>query len=142
MKSLDFDISEVHPKATLRQGDNPPEICERFREIGFNGVMPTLAYVGPNPLLASSSNMAGLLWRKHLTNSRFTLVTVCVVITGGLGYVDYLTGYEQTFLLFYLVRIGLGTWFGDFWLGFTFSVMSIGAWVVSDVAAGVATLAV
>ena len=102
--------------------------------------MPTLAYVGPNPLLASSSNMAGLLWRKRLTNSRFTLVTVCVVITGGLGYVDYLTGYEQTFLLFYLVPIGLGTWFGNFWIGFTFSVMSIVAWVVSDVAAGVPTV--
>ncbi len=102
--------------------------------------MPTLAYVGPNPLLASFSNMAGLLWRKRLTNSRFTLVTVCVVITGGLGYVDYLTGYEQTFLLFYLVPIGLGTWFGNFWIGFTFSVMSIVAWVVSDVAAGVPTV--
>src|SRR6266404_9021443 len=102
--------------------------------------MPTLAYVGPNPLLPLSSNMAGLLWRKRLTNSRFTLVTVCVAITAGLGYVDYLTGYEQTFLLFYLVPIGLGTWFGDFWLGFTFSVMSIGAWVVSDVAAGVPTV--
>src|SRR5947207_13382617 len=116
------------------------EICERFREIGFNGVMPTLAYVGPNPLLASFSNMAGLLWRKRLTNSRFTLVTVCVVITGGLGYVDYLTGYEQTFLLFYLVPIGLGTWFGNFWIGFTFSVMSIGALFVYDVATGVPTV--
>src|SRR5437899_1216724 len=102
--------------------------------------MPTLAYVGPNPLLASSSNMAGLLWRKRLTNSRFTLVTVCVVITGGLGYVDYLTGYEQTLRLCYRGPIGLGTWFGNFWIGFTFSVMSIVAWVVSDVAAGVPTV--
>src|SRR4029077_12310361 len=88
------------------------KICELFCWIGFNGVMPTLAYVALNPLLASSSNMAELLWRKRLTTSRFTLITVCVVITAGLGYVDYLTGYEQTFLLFYLVPIGLGTWFG------------------------------
>src|SRR5438876_1406338 len=99
--------------------------------------MPTLAYVGPNPLLASSSNMAGLLWRKRLTNSRFTLVTVCVVITGGLGYLDYLTGYEQTFLLFYLVPIGLGTWFGNFQIGLTLSAFSVIAWVVSDIVAGV-----
>jgi len=84
--------------------------------------------------------MAGLLWRKRLTTSRFTLIAVCVVITGGLGYVDYLTGYEQTFLLFYLVPIGLGTWFGNFRIGFTFSVMSIVAWVGADVAAGVPTV--
>src|SRR5437868_9147681 len=102
--------------------------------------MRTLTYVVSNALVASSLNMAGLRWRNRLTTSRSTLVTVCVVITAGLGYVDYLTGYEQTFLLFYLVPIGLGTWFGDFWLGFTFSVMSIGAWVVSDVAAGVPTV--
>src|SRR5260370_40730975 len=100
--------------------------------------MPTLAYVTSNQLLPSSWNMAGLLWRKRLTTSRFTLIAVCVVVTAGLGYVDYLTGYEQTFLLFYLVPIGLGTCFGNFRIGFTFSVMSIVAWVTSDVAAGVA----
>src|SRR5258708_24225259 len=99
--------------------------------------MRTLAYVAPNVLFASSSNMAGLRWRNRLTTSRFTLVAVCFVITAGLGYLDYLTGYEQTFLLFYLVPIGLGTWFGNFGIGFTFSVFSIVAWVVSDVAAGV-----
>ena len=114
------------------------KICERFLWIGFNGVMSTLAYVAPNRLLLS--NMAALLWRKRLTTSRFTLVGVCVVLTVGLGYVDYLTGYEQTFLLFYLVPIGLGTWFGNFQIGFTFSVMSIVAWVASDVAAGVPTV--
>src|SRR6266481_6651613 len=116
------------------------KISERFREIGFNGVMPTLAYVTSNQLLPSSWNMAGLLWRKRLTTSRFTLIAVCVVVTAGLGYVDYLTGYEQTFLLFYLVPIGLGTWFGNFRIGVTFSVMSIVAWVASDVAAGVPTV--
>jgi signal transduction histidine kinase len=102
--------------------------------------MRTLAYVVPNALVASSSNMAGLLWRNRLTTSRPTLVAVCVVITAGLGSVDYLTGYEQTFLLFYLVPIGLGTWFGSFWIGFAFSAFSIVAWVVADVAAGVPTV--
>src|SRR5207249_8326838 len=102
--------------------------------------MPTLTYVGSNAVVGSSSNMAGMRCRNRLATSRSTLVAVCFVITVGLGYVDYLTGYEQTFLLFYLVPIGLGTWFGNFWIGFTFSVMSIVAWVVSDVAAGVPTV--
>ena len=102
--------------------------------------MRTLAYVAPNALVAPSLNMAGLLWRNHLTTSRSALAGVCLLITAGLGYVDYLTGYEQTFLLFYLVPIGLGTWFGSFWFGFTFSVLSIVAWVASDVGAGVPTV--
>src|SRR2546423_3310591 len=101
--------------------------------------MQTVAYVGSNPLGASFSKMNAIALPTRLTRSRFALIVICVLLTAGLGYVDYLTGYEQTFLLFYLVPIGLGTWFGDFWLGFTFSVMSIGAWVVSDVAAGVPT---
>lgn len=101
--------------------------------------MRTLAYVAPTAF-GSSSNMAGLRWRNWLTTSPAALTAVCLLITAGLGYVDYLTGYEQTFLLFYLVPIGIGTWFGSFWSGLTFSVLSIAAWVVSDIAAGVPTV--
>jgi signal transduction histidine kinase len=98
--------------------------------------MHALAYVASNPLVTSSSNMVRLHGHR-LTMSRFWLIAFCIVITAGLGYIDYLTGYEQTFLLFYLVPIGLGTWFGNFWIGLTFSVFSIIAWVASDLAAGV-----
>jgi signal transduction histidine kinase len=77
---------------------------------------------------------------KHLTTSPTTLIGLCAVITAVLGYVDYVTGYEQTFLLFYLVPIGLGTWFSGFRLGIVFSILSIIAWIVSDVAAGIPTV--
>ena len=102
--------------------------------------MPTLAYVGPKTAVALSPDMGGLLLLTRLTKSRFALVASCALITAGLGYVDYLTGYEQTFLLFYLVPIGLATWFGNFQLGLSFSLLSVIAWVVSDVAAGVPTV--
>jgi signal transduction histidine kinase len=72
-----------------------------------------------------------------ITKSRSALVVICILITTGLGYIDYLTGYEQTFLLFYLAPIGLGTWFGSFGIGLGLSILSIAAWVISDVAAGV-----
>ncbi|HZR79117.1 MAG TPA: sensor histidine kinase [Chthoniobacterales bacterium] len=65
------------------------------------------------------------------------LFAFCALLTAVLGYVDYLTGYEQTFLLFYLVPIGLGTWFGGYSIGLLFAVFSIAAWIVSDVVAGV-----
>ncbi len=113
------------------------KICERFRWIGFNGVMRTLAYVAPALFGATRSNMARLIWLNRLTKSRLALAAFCLFITGALGYLDYVTGYEQTFLLFYLAPVALATWFGSFALGFAFSALSIGAWVLSDVAAGV-----
>jgi signal transduction histidine kinase len=81
--------------------------------------------------------MAGLAWLNRLTKSQLALGAFCLFITGALGYLDYLTGYEQTFLLFYLAPVALATWFGSFALGFAFSGLSISAWVLSDVAAGV-----
>ncbi len=102
--------------------------------------MRTLAYVAPDIFGASRSNMPGLVWLNRLTKSRLALGAFCLVITGALGYLDYVTGYEQTFLLFYLAPIALATWFGSFGLGFAFSVLSIAAWVVSDVVAGVPTI--
>ena len=98
--------------------------------------MRTLAYVVPHAF-GSSSNMAELRWRNWLTTSRPALAAVCLLMTAGLGYVDYLTGYEQTFLLFYLVPIGLGTWFGSFTIGFIFSILSVSFWVLADVIAGI-----
>jgi signal transduction histidine kinase len=69
--------------------------------------------------------------------SRVALVGVCVVLIALLGYLDYLTGYEQSLLLFYLVPIALATWFGGLVFGLTFSVLSVSAWIVSDLFAGI-----
>jgi signal transduction histidine kinase len=102
--------------------------------------MRTLAYVSSALPVRSSSKISGSLWPDRLATSKPALIALCTVITAALGYVDYLTGYEQTFLLFYLVPIGIGTWLGAFWIGIVFSVLSIVAWVVSDVAAGIPTV--
>ena len=99
-----------------------------------------MAYVSNSAVVAPSSTMIQLLRQKGLTKSKPALIAFCIVVTAALGYIDYVTGYEQTFLLFYLVPIGLGTWFGSFWIGIEFSVLSIVAWVTSDVAAGVPTV--
>src|SRR4029434_1829108 len=110
------------------------------RRFGFNERMQTLAYPSRNALVAPPANIMGMLLPKRLTASMPALIASCAIITAILGYVDYVTGYEQTFLLFYLVPIGLGTWFGAFWVGLVFSILSIVAWIVSDVAAGVPTV--
>src|SRR6266403_3505159 len=71
--------------------------------------------------------------------SRVGLAAGCAALIGLLGYLDYLTGYEQSLLLFYLVPIAIATWFGGLFLGLTFSIFSVVVWVASDVLAGIAT---
>src|SRR5256714_1439441 len=92
--------------------------------------MQSVAYLAPNSLVASYSKIIPSALPSRMASSRFALGLICVVLTGCLGYVDYRTGYEQTFLLFYLVPIGLATWFGNFWFGSIVSILSVAAWNV------------
>jgi len=72
--------------------------------------------------------------------SRVGLAAACAALIGLLGYLDYLTGYEQSLLLFYLVPIALATWFGGLVFGLIFSVLSVAIWVASDLFAGIPTV--
>jgi hypothetical protein len=49
----------------------------------------------------------------RLTVSRKSLVVACPFLVGIVGYIDYLTGYERSPLLFYLLPISLVAWFGS-----------------------------
>src|SRR6266498_612387 len=68
------------------------------------------------------------------------LVVVCLLLLGIVGYIDYLTGYEHSLLLFYLLPIFLATWFGSFVLGFAIVIISVIIWVLSDLASGIPAL--
>src|SRR5438132_5957743 len=67
--------------------------------------------------------------------SRKALVVACLFLVGIVGYIDYLTGYERSLLLFYLLPISLATWFGGLILGMATVVISVAVWILSDVAA-------
>lgn len=69
--------------------------------------------------------------------SRGTLVIVCLVLTAIVGYGDYITGYERSLLLFYLLPISLAAWFGGFVFSLVIAVFCILAWVLSDLASGI-----
>jgi signal transduction histidine kinase len=74
--------------------------------------------------------------------SRVGLVMICLALVGLLGYLDYLTGYEQSLLLFYLVPIALVTWFEGLILGLTLSALSLIVWILSDIYAGIPTVGI
>jgi len=77
---------------------------------------------------------------RHATFSGTFLAIGCFSLTCLIGYADYLTGYERSLLLFYLLPIALATWFGDFTLALAIIVVCILVSVLSDLAAGIPAL--
>ena len=52
------------------------------------------------------------------------------------GVTDYLTGFEVSFSLFYLIPIALVTWFTTYKLGMVFAVASAIVWLIADIVSG------
>jgi signal transduction histidine kinase len=69
-----------------------------------------------------------------------SLTIACLVLAGLIGYVDYLTGYKQSLLLFYFLPISLAAWFANFKFGIAIVVICVMVWVLSDLAAGIPAL--
>jgi diguanylate cyclase (GGDEF)-like protein len=67
--------------------------------------------------------------------SKLFVVTVGFSIIAALGILDFLTGYEFAFSLFYLIPIVLITWCTGRRLGIAASLVSTVVWIISDVAA-------
>jgi signal transduction histidine kinase len=68
---------------------------------------------------------------------RGVLLLVCLLLTGLVGYADYITGYERSLLLFYLLPISMAAWFGGFVFSLAIAVVCVLVWVLSDLAAGI-----
>jgi signal transduction histidine kinase len=84
--------------------------------------------------------ISGLGNFSRLAIPRSAVVIACFFLVGVVGYIDFLTGYERPLLLFYLFPISLGTWFGSFLIGLGIAVVSVGASMLSDLAAGIPAL--
>ena len=68
--------------------------------------------------------------------SRFTLTALVFLSVAVIGVVDYLTGHELSFSVFYLAGVALAAWFIGPWFGAAVSLLSVGVWVFGDVASG------
>lgn len=68
--------------------------------------------------------------------SKLLWVAIGVILIVLVGYVDYLTGYEYAFSLFYLIPITLIVWFAGRNLGLIASLFSAAAWLTADIYAG------
>jgi diguanylate cyclase (GGDEF)-like protein len=63
-------------------------------------------------------------------------ILIAFVLLAAVGALDYLTGYEISFALFYLLPIGLATWFTDRKLGIVMALASAVVWLLADIKAG------
>ena len=79
--------------------------------------------------LKNISTILGNQSRLFLGTLGFTLVVI-------LGIIDYATGYDLSFSLFYLAPISLVSWFGDRRLGVLISLFSAMTWFTADFANG------
>jgi diguanylate cyclase (GGDEF)-like protein len=71
---------------------------------------------------------------KKPSNSLWTIAGLALI--GGLGFLDFLTGYELAFSLFYLIPVSLVAWQTNQRLGIFAAVVSALVWFAADVGAG------
>jgi diguanylate cyclase (GGDEF)-like protein len=77
-------------------------------------------------------------WKLNLDqNSQKVLAGIlCVQLVALVGVIDYQTGYELAFSLFYLIPICLATWVSGRDLGLLVSILGACAWYLADVLSG------
>ena len=68
--------------------------------------------------------------------SKLTVAVIGFALIGLIGILDYVTGYELAFSLFYLFPIFLLTWLSGLRAGIVASFFSALVWLLADVAAG------
>ena len=64
----------------------------------------------------------------------------CLLLVGFVGYLDYISGFENSLLLFYLAPIAVATWYCGVRWGGLIAFLSVVAGVISDVAGGIPQL--
>ena len=76
-------------------------------------------------------------WLERLEQrSQPSLIMAGLGILVVIGIVDYLTGFEMQFSVFYLLGVGLAAWFVGRGFGLVMSALSVLVWIGGDVAAG------
>ncbi len=63
---------------------------------------------------------------------RWIVFVVTLALTAVIGYLDYITGPDLAFSIFYLLPVALATWYGGVWYGVAISLAGGLAWFLGD----------
>ncbi|EEF62621.1 sensor histidine kinase [Pedosphaera parvula] len=64
------------------------------------------------------------------------IMAVSLLLVAIIGLVDWMTGFEISFFVFYLIPVALAVWFVGDIFGIVVSVLSVAVWVAGDMTAG------
>ncbi len=67
---------------------------------------------------------------------RSVIIVTCLLLVAFIGWLDYLSGFENSLLIFYLAPIAIGTWFLGIWFGIAVAILCVIATILADLAAG------
>ena len=67
---------------------------------------------------------------------RYQILIAGFLLSGLVGLLDYLSGYEIGFSLVYVLPLLIVTWMGGLTVGLAISVVAAGIWLIADLAAG------
>ncbi|MGA8204787.1 MAG: GGDEF domain-containing protein, partial [Woeseiaceae bacterium] len=68
--------------------------------------------------------------------ARPVVIALALATLAIVGAIDYLTGYQISFSVFYLVPVGFAAWYGSRNTGYAFAFASSLTWYVAEVTAG------
>ena len=84
--------------------------------------------------------MPAAWWSAHdevmRLSKRFLIFSVCLLMLLGLGWLDYVSGYELNLFIFYSLPVGIAAWHLGRWPGVMMSVASALTWWLADRSAG------
>jgi signal transduction histidine kinase len=68
--------------------------------------------------------------------SKLWTMSVSLLLLAVVGLIDYQAGFERSWLVFYLLPVGLGTWFVGWRFGVIVCALSVAVWIIGDIEAG------
>jgi hypothetical protein len=80
--------------------------------------------------------MVGTLNRLLSAQSRVQLAAISFLLVAGIGASDHLTGYEVAFSIFYVIPVGISSWYSGPRLGMAVCIVSAMTWLTVDVTSG------
>jgi len=70
------------------------------------------------------------------SRSRWQILALALCLLGGVGFIDYVTGYEISFGLFYLGPVGIAAWCAGRRAGTALAMLSCVVWYAADTGSG------
>jgi PAS domain-containing protein len=69
---------------------------------------------------------------EEFPSRRFSVIASCITLTLFFGFLDYTTGHEMDFLLFYFIPIAISAWFAGIWAAVFSVLLSVVTWLFAD----------